>query len=151
MPSTFISSRHAIPAAPAPSTTIVMSEILRPVMWAALMRPAAEIIAVPCWSSWNTGMSISSLSFCSIMKHSGAPISSRLIPPQDGPRYFTALMNSSVLRVSTSISTLSMSAKRLNRTALPSITGLEASAPKLPRPSTAVPFEITATRLPFAV
>ena len=31
------------------------------------------------------------------------------------------------------------------------ITGFDASAPKLPRPSTAVPFEITATKLPRAV
>ena len=36
-------------------------------------------------------------------------------------------------------------AKRLKSTALPSITGLEASAPRLPRPRIAVPFEITAT------
>ena len=45
----------------------------------------------------------------------------------------------------------STSAKRLNSTALPSITGLEASAPRLPRPRIAVPLEITATRLPLAV
>jgi hypothetical protein len=32
-----------------------------------------------------------------------------------------------------------------------SITGLPARAPMLPRPSTAVPFVTTATRLPFAV
>ena len=38
-----------------------------------------------------------------------------------------------------------------NGTALPSITGLEASAPMLPRPSTAVPLVITPTRLPRAV
>jgi hypothetical protein len=45
----------------------------------------------------------------------------------------------------------STSAKRLNSTALPSITGLDASAPRLPRPRMAVPLEITATRLPLAV
>ncbi len=33
----------------------------RPVSSSALMRPAAAMIAVPCWSSWNTGMSSSSL------------------------------------------------------------------------------------------
>ena len=44
-----------------------------------------------------------------------------------------------------------MSAKTLNKTPLPSMTGLLASGPMSPRPSTAVPFEITATRLPFAV
>ena len=46
----------------------------------------------------------------------------------------------------TSMSNTSMPAKFLNRTALPSITGFEASGPISPRPSTAVPFEITATR-----
>ncbi|CAB3696087.1 hypothetical protein LMG3431_05144 [Achromobacter pestifer] len=39
----------------------------------------------------------------------------------------------------------------MNSTALPSMTGLEASAPMLPRPSTAVPLVITPTRLPRAV
>ena len=45
----------------------------------------------------------------------------------------------------------STSAKRLKSTPLPSITGLEASAPRLPRPRMAVPLEITATRLPLEV
>ena len=44
-----------------------------------------------------------------------------------------------------------MSAKILNNTPLPSITGLDASGPISPNPNTAVPFEITATKLPFAV
>jgi len=46
---------------------------------------------------------------------------------------------------------LSTSAKRLNSAALPSITGFDASAPRLPSPSTAVPLEMTATKFPFAV
>ena len=45
----------------------------------------------------------------------------------------------------------SMSAKRLNSAHLPSMTGLAASAPRSPSPKTAVPFEITATKLPFDV
>ena len=40
-------------------------------------------------------MSISSRSRSSMMKHSGALMSSRLMPPNEGPRYLTALMNSS--------------------------------------------------------
>ncbi len=44
-----------------------------------------------------------------------------------------------------------MSAKRLNSATLPSITGFEAIAPRLPSPSTAVPLEITATMLPLVV
>jgi len=49
------------------------------------------------------------------------------------------------------MSKTSMSAKRLNSTPLPSITGLPASAPMLPSPRTAVPLVITPTRLPRAV
>src|SRR6185436_10240090 len=45
----------------------------------------------------------------------------------------------------------SISANFLNRQALPSITGLPASGPMLPRPSTAVPLVTTATKLPRAV
>ena len=60
-------------------------------------------------------------------------------------------MNSSGSSVSTSRSIESTSAKRLNSTALPSITGLEASAPRLPRPRIAVPLVMTATMLPRAV
>jgi hypothetical protein len=45
----------------------------------------------------------------------------------------------------------SISAKILNNNALPSITGFEASGPISPSPKTAVPFVITATKLPLAV
>src|SRR5208283_5856964 len=45
----------------------------------------------------------------------------------------------------------SISAKRLKRTPFPSITGLPASAPILPRPSTADPLVTTPTRFPLAV
>jgi len=44
-----------------------------------------------------------------------------------------------------------MSAKILNSKPFPSITGLEASGPIFPKPNTAVPFEITATKFPLAV
>ncbi len=47
----FNSSTQAIPAAPAPFTTIVKLSIVLFVMSKALIRPAAAIIAVPCWSS----------------------------------------------------------------------------------------------------
>ncbi|MNT36779.1 hypothetical protein D3C72_1728840 [compost metagenome] len=85
------------------------------------------------------------------MKQSGALMSSRLMPPKEGPRKRTQLMNSSTFSVSTSRSIASTSAKRLNSTALPSITGFEASAPRLPRPRMAVPLEMTATMLPRVV
>ena len=52
---------------------------------------------------------------------------------------------------SISMSNTSMPANFLNRQPLPSITGLPASGPMLPSPSTAVPLVMTATRLPRAV
>ena len=61
----------------------------------------------------------------SMMKHSGALMSSRLMPPNDGPEIAHALMNSSGSSVSISRSIASTSAKRLNSTALPSITGFD--------------------------
>ncbi|MNS68096.1 hypothetical protein D3C72_1013640 [compost metagenome] len=53
-------------------------------------------------------------------------MSSRLMPPQVSPMFLTTVTNSSGSVVFTSTSKLSTSAKRLNRTDLPSITGLEA-------------------------
>ena len=53
--------------------------------------------------------------------------------------------------MSISISNTSMSAKILNNKPLPSITGFEASGPISPKPRTAVPFEMTATRFDFDV
>ena len=50
-----------------------------------------------------------------------------------------------------SISKTSISAKILNNNAFPSITGFEASGPISPRPRTAVPFVITATRFDLFV
>ena len=58
---------------------------------------------------------------------------------------------SSVSELSTSISIESMSANLLNKTAFPSITGLEAREPKLPKPKIAEPLLITATRFPLEV
>ena len=49
------------------------------------------------------------------------------------------------------MSKTSMPAKRLKRTPFPSMTGFAAIGPMLPKPSTAVPFDTTATRFPRAV
>ena len=78
-------------------------------------------------------------------------MSSKFIPPKVGAIAFTASINFSVSEASTSISNTSMSAKILNNNPFPSITGLEASGPISPRPKTAVPFDITATRFPLLV
>ncbi len=142
---------HEIAAAPAPETTIFTSPISLFISSKALIRAAAEMIAVPCWSSCITGISNSSLSLFSISNASGDLMSSRFIPPKVGAIAFTAAINSSVSFASISISKTSMSAKILNNNAFPSITGFEASGPIFPNPSTAVPFEITATKFPLLV
>ena len=146
-----ISSSEAMPAAPGPFSTTFTSSIFLPVMWQALIRPAAQMMAVPCWSSWNTGMSSSSCSSVSMRKHSGLLMSSRLMPPKVIPMFLTTVMISSGSLELTRMSMLSTSPKRLKRTALPSITGFEASAPRSPRPRIAVPFEMTATMFPLEV
>ena len=138
-------------AAPAPFTTTRTSPIFFPATSSALSRAAAEIMAVPCWSSCITGMSSSLRSRSSMTKHSGALISSRLMPPKVGEMFLTVRMNSSASCVSTSMSKTSMSANVLKSSPFPSMTGLPASAPMSPRPSTAVPLEMTATRLVFEV
>ena len=73
------------------------------------------------------------------------------MPPNVGSINLTALMISSTSGVSSSISKTSISAKRLNKTPFPSITGFPARAPISPNPKTAVPLEITATRFDLAV
>ena len=138
-------------AAPAPETVKRQSSIFFPTISKAFSKAAPEMMAVPCWSSCMMGILSSFLSLSSISKHSGDLISSRFTPPKVGSRILTVLMSSSGSSVFNSISKTSISAKILNKTALPSMTGFEASAPIFPKPKTAVPFEITATKLPFAV
>ena len=123
-----------MPAAPAPATTTRVSSMRRFVSTSAFRNAAPLMIAVPCWSSWKTGMSISAISRSSISKHSGARMSSRLIPPKVGSSSFTVWITSSGSSVASSMSNTSMPAKRLNRTPLPSITGLPASAPDVAEP-----------------
>ncbi len=78
-------------------------------------------------------------------------MSSRFTPPKVGS---SAAITSTSLSRSVSLismSKTSMPANFLKSTALPSITGLAASGPMLPSPSTAVPLVTTATRLPRLV
>ena len=96
-------------------------------------------------------MSSSFFNLASISKHLGAEISSRLIPPKHGAIRFTVSTISSTSLVSKQIGNASIPANSLNRIYLPSITGIPASGPISPRPSTAVPSLTTATRFPFAV
>ncbi|MCY1549920.1 hypothetical protein D9M68_861250 [compost metagenome] len=61
-----ITSRQAMAAAPAPETAILTSSIFLPTSSRPLSNAAAEMMAVPCWSSWNTGMFMRSRSFFSM-------------------------------------------------------------------------------------
>ncbi|MBP2686489.1 MAG: hypothetical protein H6Q81_1394 [Deltaproteobacteria bacterium] len=90
-------------------------------------------------------MSISAFSRCSISKQRGAEMSSRLIPPKVGASAFTIRMISSVSLVFRQIGQASIPPNSLNSIAFPSITGIAASGPMSPSPSTAVPSETTAT------
>ena len=137
--------------APAPDTTTLTEPISFSTTSSPFSSAAPEMIAVPCWSSCITGMSSSATSRCSISKHSGALMSSRLIPPKVGAIALTASTNASTSVLSTSISNTSMSANALNNNPFPSITGLPARAPISPRPRTAVPLLTTATKFPFEV
>ena len=78
-------------------------------------------------------------------------MSSKLIPPNVGSNDFTISTNLSGSVSLISISNTSMSAKILKSTAFPSITGLLAKGPILPKPKTAVPLVMTPTKFPFAV
>ncbi|MDT4887603.1 hypothetical protein FQZ97_1240710 [compost metagenome] len=59
-------SRHAIAAAPAPDTASFTLATSLPTTFRPLSSAAVEIMAVPCWSSWKTGMFMRSRSFCSM-------------------------------------------------------------------------------------
>ena len=85
----------ATPAAPAPEMTTRVDSALRPVSLSALTRAASVTTAVPCWSSWKTGMSRASLRRSSISKQRGAEMSSRLMPPKLGASRTTVSMISS--------------------------------------------------------
>ena len=113
----------AMPAAPQPVVTTRMSSIRLSTTRSALSSAARTTIAVPCWSSWKTGMSSDSRSRRSISKQRGAEMSSRLMPPKTGAIGSTVRTISSASFVARQIGKASTSANSLNSTALPSITG----------------------------
>ncbi len=141
----------ATPAAPAPEITTRRSPSARPVSRAAFRRAASVTTAVPCWSSWKTGMPTRSWSLRSISKQRGAEMSSRFTPPNDGASRATVSTISSGSRQSSATGTASTPPNCLKRIAFPSITGSDASGPMSPRPSTALPSVTTATTCDFQV
>ena len=122
-PAAISSLRMAVPAAPAPDITTRTSSIFLPTTRSALVSAASTTMAVPCWSSWKTGMSRASRSRASISKQRGAEMSSRLMPAKPGAMALTISTIASVSWVSRQIGQASMPAKRLKRAALPSMTG----------------------------
>ena len=78
-------------------------------------------------------------------------MSSRLMPPNVGAAALTNATISSTSLVAMQSGNASTPANSLKSIALPSITGIAASGPMSPRPSTAVPSETTATVLPLIV
>ena len=135
----------ATPAAPTPAMTTVRSSIFLPVIFNEFHNAANVTTAVPCWSSWNTGMSRLARRRSSISKHSGALMSSRLIPPNVGAIRCTKSTTSSAVRALIQIGNPFTPPNSLNSRALPSMTGIAPSGPMSPSPSTAVPLLTMAT------
>ena len=81
----------------------------------AFNKPAVTTMAVPCWSSWNTGISNSLISVLSISTHLGALISSKFIPPKDGAIALTIRIISWGSLVSKQIGTASIWPNFLNK------------------------------------
>ena len=82
-------------------------------------------------------MSRRSISRRSISKQRGLEMSSRLMPPKDGASRTIVSTISSTSVVSSAIGIASTPPNCLNKTALPSMTGIDAAGPMSPRPSTA--------------
>ncbi len=55
-PRTTANLAQAMAEAPAPETTTRSLPISLPCSFTALISAAPEMMAVPCWSSWKTGM-----------------------------------------------------------------------------------------------
>ena len=86
-----------------------------------------------------------------MMKHSGALMSSRLMPPKDGSRKRTELMNSSTSRgVDFEIDRIDVG-EALEQDRLAFHHRLGGQRAEIAEPRIAVPLEITATRLPLTV
>ena len=145
-PMRFMRRAMEMPAAPAPEKTTLTSPRSRPVRRHALISAAHVTTAVPCWSSWKTGMSQVSLRRRSISKQRGAEMSSRFTPPKLPASSCTVRTISSTSLERMHSGKASTSAKVLKRAHLPSMTGMPASGPMLPRPRTAEPSVTTATR-----
>ena len=138
-------------AAPAPEKTTLIFSIFFPTHSRALRSAAPEMIAVPCWSSWKTGIFIGlPQRLLDVETVRGADVleidsADRWLEQLAEPDHIFRRLGADLEIEDIEIGEL------LEEVAFPSITGLPASAPMLPSPSTAVPLVTTATRLPLAV
>ena len=140
-----------MPAAPPPVETMRISSMRLPMQRSALSTVAPTTMAVPCWSSCSTGIFIrarspllddEALGRLDVLQVDRAEGCSRH-GDRIGQLLRVALADLDVEHVDVG--------ELFEQDRLPSMTGFAASGPMLPRPSTAVPLEITATRLPRAV
>jgi len=133
-------------ADPTPIMVIFAWFIFLPTILSAFIIPASITVAVPCWSSCQTGMFSFFLVSSSMWKHLGLLMSSRFIPPNVGSNHLHAVMISSGFLVPRQIGNASTPPRYLNRSAFPSMTGSPACGPMSPSPSTRVPSLTTATK-----
>ena len=127
------------------------SSIRWPVSFSAFSSAASTTTAVPCWSSWKTGMSSSAFSRSSISKQRGAEMSSRLMPPKPGRDRLDGRDDLvGVLGVQADREGVD-AAELLEQHRLALHHRHRRAGPMSPRPSTAVPSETTATVLRLIV
>ncbi len=117
----------------------------------AFKTAARTTVAVPCWSSCQTGICMAVRRWSRMPKHFGWAMSSRLMPPKEGSSALTTAMKVSGSRASSTSGTASTPPRSLKMSAFPSMTGSPASGPMSPSPRTRVPSETMAMVLPRLV
>ncbi len=136
-PAATSSRTAACPPGPSPATTTVESASALPATASPLMRAASTAAAVPCWSSWKTGMSRRSSSRRWTSKQRGAEMSLRWMPAKTDEQSATASTISAGSRRSTGRGNASMPASLRRKAHLASSAGSDASGPRSPWPDDA--------------
>ena len=141
----------AIPAAPSPMISTFRSSRLRPVSLTAFSSAAITTTAVPCWSSWKTGMSSSLLQLLLDLEAARrgdvleVDAAERGRDQLDGPHDLVGVGRVQADRERVDAGEL------LEQAALALHHRHRRAGPMSPRPSTAVPSETTATVLRLIV
>ena len=109
-------------------------------------------MAVPCWSSWNTGMLRRSFNASSISKQRGAAMLLQINASKSRCDADHCLgVSLGAPGVSRQMGNALTPPNSLNSTALPSMTSMAARGPILPSPRTALPSDTTAMVLDLIV